>query len=264
MIHTVVNALAIVSGMVCDGAKASCAAKIASSVDAGILGYNMYLRGQQFYAGDGIVTKGVEATIQNIGRLGKDGMKETNEEIIKVTRESIQIMNYGNIKECDIADGPGVRVSLFVSGCRHHCKGCFNEETWDFGFGQHYTEETEAEILRLLGAGFVQGFTLLGGEPFEPENQVELVKLLKKIRETYPQKDIWCYSGYLFDRDMVPGGCVHTDVTEEMLSYIDVLVDGEFKEELKDVTLVFRGSQNQRIIDVQESRNQGTVVLKDF
>ena len=99
---------------------------------------------------------------------------------------------------------------------------------------------------------------------FEPENQVELVKLLKKIRETYPQKDIWCYSGYLFDRDMVPGGCVHTDVTEEMLSYIDVLVDGEFKEELKDVTLVFRGSQNQRIIDVQESRNQGTVVLKDF
>ena len=112
----------------------------------------------------------------------------------------------------------------------------------------------------MLGAGVVQGFTLLGGEPFEPENQVELVKLLKKIRETYPQKDIWCYSGYLFARDMVPGGCVHTDVPEEMLSYIDVLIE----EELKDVTLVVRGSQNQRIIDVQESRNQGTVVLKDF
>lgn len=109
-------------------------------------------------------------------------------------------MNYGNIKECDIADGPGVRVSLFVSGCRHHCKGCFNEETWNFNYGQPYTEETEAEILNSLDSNFIQGFTLLGGEPFEPENQVELVKLLKKVRETYPKKDIWCYSGYLFDR----------------------------------------------------------------
>lgn len=173
-------------------------------------------------------------------------------------------MNYGNIKECDIADGPGVRVSLFVSGCRHHCKGCFNEETWNFNYGQSYTEETEAEIIKLLDSDFIQGFTLLGGEPFEPENQTELVKLLKKVRETYPKKDIWCYSGYLFDRDMISGGCVHTDVTDEMLSYIDVLVDGEFKEELKDVTLVFRGSQNQRIIDVQESRKQGKVILKEM
>ena len=103
-------------------------------------------------------------------------------------------MNYGNIKECDIADGPGVRVSLFVSGCRHHCKGCFNEETWNFNYGQPYTEETEAEILNSLDSNFIQGFSLLGGEPFEPENQVELVKLLKKVRETYPKKDIWCYS----------------------------------------------------------------------
>ena len=161
-------------------------------------------------------------------------------------------MHYGNIKECDIADGPGVRVSLFVSGCRHHCKGCFNSETWDFQYGKPYTKETEEEIIRLLEPGFIQGFTLLGGEPFEPENQVELVKLLKRIRETYPKKDIWCYSGYLYDVDMIPGGKVYTEVTEEMLSYIDVLVDGEFVEELKDITLVFRGSSNQRILHLKE------------
>ena len=161
-------------------------------------------------------------------------------------------MHYGNIKECDIADGPGVRVSLFVSGCRHHCKGCFNSETWDFQYGNPYTKETEEEIIRLLEPGFIQGFTLLGGEPFEPENQVELVKLLKRIRETYPKKDIWCYSGYLYDVDMIPGGKVYTEVTEEMLSYIDVLVDGKFVEELKDITLVFRGSSNQRILHLKE------------
>ena len=134
-------------------------------------------------------------------------------------------MNYGNIKECDIADGPGVRVSLFVSGCRHHCKGCFNKETWDFDYGMPYTKETEDEIIRLLAPSYIQGLTLLGGEPFEPENQKELAGLLKRVRETYPDK-------------------------EEMLSYIDVLVDGEFIEEEKDVTLVFRGSRNQRIIEL--------------
>lgn len=165
-------------------------------------------------------------------------------------------MHYGNIKECDIADGPGVRVSLFVSGCRHHCKGCFNSETWDFQYGKPYTKETEEEIIRLLEPGFIQGFTLLGGEPFEPENQVELVKLLKRIRETYPKKDIWCYSGYLYDVDMIPGGKVYTEVTEEMLSYIDVLVDGEFVEELKDVTLVFRGSSNQRILHLKDLKEK--------
>ena len=173
-------------------------------------------------------------------------------------------MNYGNIKECDIADGPGVRVTLFVSGCRHHCKGCFNSETWDFQYGVPFTEETKEKILELLKPGYIQGFTLLGGEPFEPENQKVLVHLLKEIRNTYPQKDIWCYSGYLFDCDMIPGGCVHTNVTDEMLSYIDVLVDGEFKEALEDVTLVFRGSQNQRIINVKESKKQGKVVLEDY
>ncbi len=170
-------------------------------------------------------------------------------------------MNYGNIKECDIANGPGVRVSLFVSGCRHHCKGCFNEETWDFQYGNPYTEETEETIINLLKAGYIQGLSLLGGEPFEPENQHELVKLLRRVRETYPEKDIWCYSGYLYDVDMVPGGRVYTDVTEEMLSYLDVLVDGRFVEAQKDVTLHFRGSRNQRIIDVKKSREANEVVL---
>ena len=159
-------------------------------------------------------------------------------------------MNYANIKNCDIANGPGVRVSLFVSGCRHHCKGCFNAETWDFKFGQPYTDATEAEILELLKPDYIQGFTLLGGEPFEPENQVELVHLLKKIRETYPKKSIWCYTGYLYDVDLIPDGKVFTDATEEMLSYIDILVDGEFVQAEKDLSLQFRGSRNQRILKI--------------
>ena len=161
-------------------------------------------------------------------------------------------MYYGNIKKYDIADGPGVRVSLFVSGCRHHCKGCFNSETWDFNFGQPYTQETEQEILEALKPPYITGFTLLGGEPFEPENQVELVKLLRKIREVYPKLNIWCYSGYLYDVDMIEGGRAYTDVTKEMLSYIDTLVDGPFIEAEKDLRLKFRGSRNQRIINLHE------------
>ena len=163
-------------------------------------------------------------------------------------------MNYGTIKEYDIADGPGVRVSLFVSGCRHHCKGCLNEETWTFNYGEHFTDEVKDRILKLLEPVYIQGFSLLGGEPFEPENQVVLVKLLREIKETYPKKDIWCYSGYLFDVDLAEGGRVHTEVTDEMLSYIDVLVDGEFVEELKDITLKFRGSSNQRILELAKLR----------
>lgn len=157
-------------------------------------------------------------------------------------------MNYASIKNCDIANGPGCRISLFVSGCRHHCKGCFNAETWNFDFGEPYTQEVEDQIIELLKPDYIQGFTLLGGEPFEPENQVVLVNLLRRIREAYPKKDIWCYSGYLYDVDLIEGGKVYTEVTKEMLSYIDMLVDGEFVLELKDISLQFRGSSNQRIV----------------
>ena len=163
-------------------------------------------------------------------------------------------MNYGEIKKYDIADGPGVRVTLFVSGCRHHCKGCFNAETWDFHYGNPYTEKTEKEILDALNHPYIAGLTLLGGEPFEPENQRELVKLLKKVREMYPKKNIWSYSGYVYDKDLIPGGRSYTEVTDEMLSYIDVLVDGPFVEDLKDITLQFRGSSNQRILNLREMK----------
>lgn len=166
-------------------------------------------------------------------------------------------MYYGNIKSYDIADGPGVRVSLFVSGCRHHCRGCFNSETWSFTYGQPYTGETEDEIIRLLEPKYIQGLTVLGGEPFEPENQPEVAALVRRVREVYPNKDIWCYTGYRYDTDLQPGGRVFTDVTQELLSGIDVLVDGEFVEELKDITLLFRGSRNQRLICLENGRDAG-------
>lgn len=159
-------------------------------------------------------------------------------------------MYYGTIKKYDIANGPGVRVSLFVSGCRHHCKGCFNAETWDFHYGKPFTQDTAEQILEALRPSYITGLTVLGGEPFEPENQVEVVKLLKRVRKQYPDKTIWCYTGYLYDRDLIPGGKVYTDVTDEMLSYINVIVDGEFVEEEKDISLQFRGSRNQRIIEL--------------
>lgn len=163
-------------------------------------------------------------------------------------------MNYGTIKNYDIANGTGVRVSLFVSGCRHHCKGCFNSETWDFNYGNPYTKEVEAEILEALKPAYIQGFSLLGGEPFEPENQKELAGLLQKIKESYPEKNVWCYTGYLYDVDLIPGGKVYTEYTDKMLAYIDTLVDGEFIEAEKDLTLEFRGSRNQRILHLDEIR----------
>ena len=170
-------------------------------------------------------------------------------------------MNYGAIKENDIANGIGIRVSLFVSGCTHHCKNCFNPETWDFDYGTPYTAETEEYIINLLSSGYINGLSLLGGEPFEPQNQKELVRLLKRVKKTYPQKDVWCYTGYVLDKDII-NGRAHCDVTDEMLSYIDVLVDGPFIDDLKKITLKFRGSENQRVIDVKKTLESGSVVLK--
>lgn len=157
-------------------------------------------------------------------------------------------MYYGEIKKCDIANGEGVRVSLFVSGCTHHCKGCFNPETWDFNYGKEFDEDAENEIFEELELSYINGLTLLGGEPMEPKNQEALLPFIRKVHERYPRKDIWCYTGYISDKDLTPGGRAYTKDTEELLSYIDVLVDGPFVEELKDITLTFRGSSNQRII----------------
>ena len=169
-------------------------------------------------------------------------------------------MNYATIKKCDIANGPGVRVSLFVSGCRHHCKGCFNAETWDFQFGAPYTGQTEQEIFQALQPDYVQGFTLLGGEPFEPENQPALAGLLIRLRERFPQKDIWCYTGYLFDKDVLDKMCKESEVTKEIVSYLDIVVDGEFMIDRKNLKINFRGSDNQRIIDVKKTLDAGEIV----
>ena len=171
------------------------------------------------------------------------------------------MMNYATIKNCDIANGPGVRVSLFVSGCTHRCPGCFNEVAWDFNYGQPFTQETMDTILTMLAPNHVKGLTLLGGEPFEPQNQAPIVELLRQIKAKYPQKSIWAFSGYLFDKDIVAWRLGPRDITEEYLSYLDVLVDGPYVESKKDLMLRFRGSSNQRIINVPESLRQGTVVL---
>ena len=170
-------------------------------------------------------------------------------------------MHYGNIKKCDVANGVGIRVTLFVSGCTNHCKGCFQPETWDFCYGRAYTKETENEIIEALGQTGRRGLTLLGGEPFEPENQRELVKLLRRVKSELPDKDIWAFTGFVSDRDLIPGGRKHCEVTNEMLSMIDVLVDGPFVEEKKNLMLKFRGSENQRVIDMNKTRESGTIVL---
>lgn len=170
-------------------------------------------------------------------------------------------MYYGNIKRFDIADGEGVRVTLFVSGCTNRCNGCFQPETWDFCYGRPYTAETEQELIDALKDENIQGLTLLGGEPFEPENQRELVKLLRRVRRELPQKDIWSYTGFVYEKDLLEGQRRHCEVTDEMLSMLDVLVDGPFVEELKNIRLIFRGSSNQRVLNMKETLKQGKPVL---
>lgn len=171
-------------------------------------------------------------------------------------------MNYGTIKKRDIANGPGVRVSLFVSGCTHHCPGCFNSATWDFAYGEPFTPQTEREIIDLMAPDYICGFSLLGGEPMEPQNQRALLPLLQKIKAQYPTKTVWCYSGYTLEQLMGESRAC-CEVTNEMLALIDVLVDGRFVEAKKDIRLRFRGSSNQRLIDLKKTRAAGEIVLWD-
>ncbi len=169
-------------------------------------------------------------------------------------------MHYAEIKKFDIANGEGVRISLFVSGCPHHCKSCFNPEAWDYNYGKKFTEKEEDEIIDFLGNDFIKGLTLLGGEPMWPDNQKGVLPLLRKVKEKYPNKTIWCYTGYLFDKEIMDKMYKENDFTREFLSYIDVLVDGRFVESLLNRTLYFRGSSNQRIIDVKKSIRSKKVV----
>lgn len=172
-------------------------------------------------------------------------------------------MNYATIKKLDVANGRGLRVSLFVSGCTHHCKGCFNPETWNFEYGEPFTEEVENQLLEYLKPDYIQGLSLLGGEPFEPVNQKALLPFVRKVKAMYPNKNIWCYTGYDFEQDILTEKLGDWAITRELLSYIDILIDGEFKLELKNPNLRFRGSSNQRVIKVQESLASEDVVLWD-
>lgn len=172
-------------------------------------------------------------------------------------------MNYATIKKYDIANGPGVRVSLFVSGCTHHCKGCFNQEAWDFAYGAPYTAETEDEIIEALRPWYITGLTLLGGEPFEPANQAALLPLLRRVRRELPEKTIWAFTGYTLETDLLTGKLGNWAITREILHSLDVLVDGEFILEQKDISLRFRGSANQRLIDLPKTLERDEVVLWD-
>lgn len=170
-------------------------------------------------------------------------------------------MNYATIKWYDVSNGPGVRVSLYVSGCRNHCKNCFNPETWDFCYGEPFTREVEDKIIDALAPEYIKGFTLLGGDPFEPENAEALVPFMERLRKKYPEKSVWCFTGYDYEADLLTGKKGDIDTNMRLLSTLDVLVDGKFVEELKDLNLLFRGSSNQRIILVRPSLEKDEVVL---
>ena len=173
-------------------------------------------------------------------------------------------MHYGELKKCDLANGIGVRVTLFVSGCTNHCPDCFQPQTWDFDYGKPFTDETKAEIFAELGKPFINGLTVLGGEPFEPKNQRELLPLLREIREKYPHKTIWCFTGFRLDDELLTDGSYpRCEVTDALLACIDVLVDGRFVRELKDISLQFRGSRNQRVIDMNKTRETGMITIWD-
>ena len=173
-------------------------------------------------------------------------------------------MYYGELKKCDIANGIGVRVTLFVSGCTNRCPGCFQPQTWDFRYGKPFTDETKEEIFAELEKSYVDGLTLLGGEPFEPENQRTLLPLLREVRQKYPDKTVWCFTGFRLDDELLcQGSHPRCEATDDMLACIDVLVDGRFREELKDISLQFRGSRNQRIIDMNQTRRTGVITLWD-
>ena len=169
-------------------------------------------------------------------------------------------MHYGEIKKTDIANGVGVRVSLFVSGCRHHCPDCFNEMTWDFDYGKEYTQQTEDEVVKLVSRPYIRGITLIGGEPMEKENQPHLLKLVKRIKKELPQKDIWCYTGFTLE-ELKGKSRARSEYVDEFLSYIDVLVDGRFMKEKKNLSLRFRGSENQRLIDLQRTLRENKIIL---
>lgn len=169
-------------------------------------------------------------------------------------------MNYSLIRACDIANGPGIRVSLFVSGCTHHCPGCFQPETWDFDYGKSFFKWTQEEILSLLEPDYIDGLTILGGEPLEPENQNYILALVKEVRNTFPNKTIWIYSGYVLEELWRRTG-TDGEITKSLLSQIDILVDGPFVEAKKDLRLLFRGSSNQRLIDLNKTRQTSRIVL---
>ena len=170
-------------------------------------------------------------------------------------------MYYGKIKNCDIANGEGVRVSIFVSGCTNHCKNCFQPETWSFNYGKPYTKDTENELLRLIEPGYINGLSVLGGEPLEPANQPDVLKLIERVRHEYPKKNIWVFSGFTFEELKTDGAYPRTKYTDELLGSIDVLVDGRFDQSLYDISLRFRGSSNQRLIDMPATLSAGKIVL---